>query len=415
MTEASPTRAERIISRCRELARLTDVPGETTRLFLSLATREAHTKLLGWMREVNLETRTDDTGSLRTIRRTANPNAPTLLLFSHIDTVLNAGPFDGVLGVVLSLAALEELSTSPLPFSIELIALSEEEGIRFGFPFLSSLALTGQLTAEHLARTDADGITVADAIRNFGLNPHHISSTCSLSPNTFAALEIHIEQGPVLDAANESIAVVEGIIGQSRLRFIFEGHANHAGTTPMPLRHDALAAAAQWITAVEQYAATHNPLVATVGRLEVFPGAVNVIPGRVDASLDIRHPDDTARHEAVTALEAAAQQAATSRGVRVTASLQSEQATVSMNPALTTQLQQAAHRAGHTVRTMSSGAGHDAMIFAPHVPTTMLFVRSPNGLSHHPDETVREQDVEAALATTLDFIRALHEPLTTNH
>jgi allantoate deiminase len=410
MTEAkaaSHARAAKIIDRCRELARLTDTPGDTTRLFLSPATREAHTKLLAWMHAANLGTRIDDIGNLRATRRAANPNAPTLLLFSHIDTVPNAGPFDGILGVILSLAALEELGTSPLSFNIELLALSEEEGIRFARPFLSSLALTGQLTAEHLALADAAGISVATAIRNFGLDPNRLSSSCPLPPNTFAALEIHIEQGPVLDAADESIAVVGAIIGQSRLFLTFEGHANHAGTTPMPLRHDALAAAAQWIIAVEHYAATHNPLVATVGRLEVFPSAVNVIPGRVHASLDIRHPDDTSRREAVTALEAAAHEASASRGIHAAASLQSEQATVPMNPALTTQLQQAAQRTGHQARAMFSGAGHDAMILAPHVPTTMLFVRSPNGLSHHPNETVREQDIEAALATTLEFIHAV--------
>jgi allantoate deiminase len=359
------------------------------------------------MRAANLETRIDDIGNVRALRRSSRPNAPTLLLFSHIDTVPNAGPFDGVLGVILSLAALEELGSTSLPFNIELIALSEEEGVRFSFPFLSSLAITNQLTAEHLARTDADAVSVADAIRNFGLDPNNIAATCPLPPNTFAALEVHIEQGPVLDTADESIAVVESIIGQSRLRFTFEGHANHAGTTPMSLRHDALAAASQWITAVENYAASHNPLVATVGRLEVLPGGINIVPGLVHATLDLRHPDDTIRRQAVATLEAAAQQAASSRGVSSTSSLQSEQPSVPMNRALTTQLQQAAHRAGPAARTVFSGAGHDAMILAPHVPTGMLFVRSPHGLSHHPDETVREADVEAALATTLEFIRTL--------
>ncbi|HEX4154860.1 MAG TPA: allantoate amidohydrolase [Acidobacteriaceae bacterium] len=412
MTEGSPqstSRAAKIIDRCRELACITDVPGGTTRLFLSPATREAHTKLLGWMQQAQLETRIDDIGNVRGIRRSAIAGAPTLLLFSHIDTVPNAGPFDGLLGVILSLAAIEELNDQHtiLPFNIELIALSEEEGIRFTFPFLSSLALTGQLAPAHLTRTDANSITVAEALRNVGLNPDRVPTSCALLPNTFAALEVHIEQGPVLDEANESIAVVRGIIGQSRLCFAFEGQANHAGTTPMPLRHDALAAAAEWIVAVERCAATHSPLVATVGRLEVLPGGINIVPGRVNATLDLRHPDDRVRREAVVILQAAAQQAAASRGVRATSSLESEQATFPMNAVLTTQLQQAAHRAGPGARALFSGAGHDAMILAPHVPTAMLFVRSPHGLSHHPDETVREADVEAALATTLEFIRTL--------
>jgi allantoate deiminase len=409
MSQSTPisSRAARVIERCRELARITDVPGETTRLFLSPATREAHDLLLGWMGSAGLETRVDDIGNLRAVRYAAHADAPTLLLFSHIDTVPNAGAFDGPLGVLLGLAAIEQLGATPFPFHIELIALSEEEGVRFAFPFLSSLALAGQLTPEHLARTDADGITVAEAIRNFGLDAGHIPPSCALQPNTFAALEVHIEQGPILDTANEPIAVVEGIIGQSRLQLTFDGQANHAGTTPMALRQDALAAAAEWIVDVERYAANHESMVATVGRIEVLPGGINIIPGRVHASLDLRHPDDAVRREAVSALETAAHQASATRGVRATVTLQSEQAAVRMNPELARQMQQAAQRAGHDARTMFSGAGHDAMILAPHVPTTMLFVRSPGGLSHHPGETVREEDVDAALATTLELIRAL--------
>lgn len=401
------SRAARIIARCRELARISDVPGETTRLFLSPATRDAHNLLLGWMRDAGLETRVDDIGSVRGLRRAASAEAPTLLLFSHIDTVPNAGAFDGPLGVLLALAAIEELCTQSLPFHIELIAFSEEEGVRFGFPFLSSLAATGQLAPEDLQRKDSAGISVADALREFGLDPERIAASCPLPAGSFAALEVHIEQGPVLDAANEPLAIVEGIIGQSRLSFNFHGHANHAGTTPMSLRHDALAAAAQWITAVESYASARDPLVATVGRIEVLPGGGNVIPGDVMATLDLRHPDDRVRWEAVAALQTAAEQAGATRGVRVTSTLRSQQATVPMNRALTGHLERAAARTGHTARTMFSGAGHDAMILATHVPTTMLFVRSPGGLSHHPDEAVREADVEAALATVLEFVRTL--------
>jgi allantoate deiminase len=410
MSESTPTaarRAARIIEHCRELARVTDVPGETTRLFLSPATREAHQLLLGWMRDAGLDMRVDDIGNVRGVLPSTTPDAPTLLLFSHIDTVPDAGAFDGPLGVLLALAAVEELRAYPPPFAIEIIAFSEEEGVRFGLPFLSSLAATSQLTSAHLERKDAEGLSVAKAVRNFGLNPERVASSCALPSNIFAALEVHIEQGPVLDAANEPLAVVEGIIGQSRLGFTFAGHANHAGTTPMSLRHDALAAAAQWITSVETYAAIHNPLVATVGRLEVLPGSGNVIPGRVTATLDLRHPDDAKRRQAVAALQEAATEAGAARGVRVASVLHSEQATTPMNPALSGHLRQAAECAAYTARMMFSGAGHDAMILAPHVPTTMLFVRSPQGLSHHPDEAVRQDDVEAALATVLEFIRTL--------
>jgi len=404
MSQTASNRAAKVIERCRELARITDVPGETTRLFLSSATRDAHTLLTWWLRQDGLEARTDDAGNLRAVRRSAKADAPTLVLFSHIDTVPNAGAFDGPLGVLIGLAALEELGATPLPFHVELIAFAEEEGVRFSFPFLSSLAVTGQLSAELLARTDAAGVSVAQAIRDFGLDPDRIPQSCPLAPNVFAALEVHIEQGPVLENDNASLAVVETIVGQSRLNLTFTGQANHAGTTPMPLRHDALAAAAQWIVEVERYASDHTQLVATVGRIEALPGAMNVVPGTVNLTLDVRHPKDESRHAAVAHLLTKAEAAGALRGVRVKANLLAEQKAVPMDRALTVHLHQAAERTGHDAKPMFSGAGHDAMILAPHVPTTMLFVRSPGGLSHHPDESVREEDVKAALATVVNLL-----------
>ncbi|HZL26200.1 MAG TPA: allantoate amidohydrolase [Acidobacteriaceae bacterium] len=410
MPNETQTRAVRTIERCRELARITDVPGETTRLFLSEATRDAHALLLAWMAGAGLETRTDDAGNVRGLRLGAMPNGPTLLFFSHIDTVPNAGAFDGPLGVLLALTVIEELATTPLPFDIELIAFSEEEGARFSFPFLSSLAVTGQLTEEHLAKQDAAGVSVKQALRNFGLHPERIAETCALPAQTFAALEVHIEQGPVLEAEDMSLAVVESIVGQSRFLLTFTGHANHAGTTPMALRKDALAATAQWIAEVERYALDHKQLVATVGHVEVLPGAANVVPGLVRATLDVRHPSDASRHAATAVLLTKAEAAGELRGVRVKAEIKMQQNAVPMDHALTTQLADAAERAGFPINSMFSGAGHDAMILAPHVPTTMLFLRSPNGLSHHPDETVREQDVEAAIATVLEFVTGLRPP-----
>ena len=404
MSQAGPSRAAKVIERCRELARISDVPDETTRLYLSSATRDAHTLLTWWLRQAGLEARTDDAGNLRAIRRSAKADAPTLVLFSHIDTVPNAGAFDGPLGVLIALAALEELGATPLPFHVELIAFAEEEGVRFSFPFLSSLAVTGQLSAELLARTDAAGVSVAQAIRNFGLDPDRIPQSCPLAPDTFAALEVHIEQGPVLESDNASLAVVETIVGQSRLNLTFTGQANHAGTTPMPLRHDALTAAAQWIVEVERYASDHTQLVATVGRIEALPGAMNVVPGTVNVTLDVRHPKDESRHAAVAHLLTKAEAAGALRGVRVKANLLAEQKAVPMDRALTVHLHQEAERPGNDVKPMFSGAGHDAMILAPHVPTTMLFVRSPGGLSHHPEESVREEDVKAALATVVNLL-----------
>ena len=409
MAERYSGRAARAVARCRELARVTDVPGEITRLYLSPATRDAHTLVGWWMRQAGLAVRVDDAGSLRGLRRSvAGDEAPTLVLFSHLDTVPNAGPFDGPLGVLLGLAAIEELAGEALPFHIELIAFSEEEGIRFGFPFLSSRAAVGTLTEEDLQRTDADGISVADAMRGFGLEPAHVETSCRLRAETRAALEIHIEQGPVLEGEDLPLGVVDAIIGQSRLELTFSGQANHAGTTPMPLRRDALVAASLWIAEVERFALGYKQLVATVGRIEVQGGAVNVVPGEVRLSLDVRHPSDESRHAAVARLLTKAEGIGAQRDVRVRAKLLSEQAAVPLNQALADGLAAAAEGSGYGVQRMFSGAGHDAMILAPHVPTALLFVRSPGGLSHHPEETVREEDAEAALATVLELISSLH-------
>jgi allantoate deiminase len=272
------------------------------------------------------------------------------------------------------------------------------------------MAATGQVVPATLERRDSQGMSVAEALYGFGLRPQNIAKSCALASEVFAALEVHIEQGPVLEAEDLSLGVVEAIVGQSRFELTFTGQANHAGTTPMRLRHDALAAAAQWVTDVERYAANYQQLVATVGQLEVSPGAVNVVPGEVRATLDVRHPKDESRHAAVANLLTKAELAAAQRGVRVSARAMSKQAAVSMNRRLTVALQEAAARAGHETHAMFSGAGHDAMILAPLVPTTMLFVRSPGGLSHHPDETVRVVDVEAALGTVLEFVHGLKPP-----
>ena len=407
MTRIYSPRAERVIARCRELASVTDVPGETTRLFLSPATRDAHTLVGWWMRQAGCEVRVDDVGNLRALRRSFDPDAPTLLLFSHLDTVPNAGAFDGPLGVLLGLAAVEELAGEPLPFHIEVVAFSEEEGVRFGFPFLSSLAATGALTADLLLRRDAQGVSVEEALKSFGLQPTRINDSCALRPNTRAAIEVHIEQGPVLEESDVALGIVESIIGQSRLELTFSGQANHAGTTPMPLRRDALTAAAEWVVEVERFALGYKQLVATVGRLEASPNAVNVIPGDVRVSLDVRHPSDESRHAAVARLLTRAEQIATQRDIRIRAKLLSEQATVPLSAPLAEGLEAAAEFSGYPAMRMFSGAGHDAMILAPFVPTTMLFVGTPGGLSHHPDEDVREEDVEAALAAVLELITHL--------
>ena len=350
--------------------------------------------------------RVDAAGNLRATYRGVL-GAKTLLIASHLDTVPNAGAFDGVLGVVMGIALVEQLRGRLLPFAVEVIGFAEEEGVRFGRPFLGSLALLGRLDAETLALTDQGGQSVAMAIEEFGANPEALEQAQIETATTLGYLEIHLEQGPVLERAGAALGVVQAIAGQTRARLHFTGQANHAGTTPMVLRHDALAAAAAWVSAVEEVAHATDGVVGTVGRLEVLPGAGNVIPSEVVATLDLRHPDDSVRTHTTTKLFACAQQAATERGVSVSWEITLEQSAVLMDDRMCRTLQRAAEAAGYRADLMTSGAGHDAMVLAPMVPSTMLFVRTPGGVSHHPAETVRVEDVEAALGTGIEFLRML--------
>ncbi len=411
MTGTYTDRAIRVIDRCRKIAACTEVPGETTRFFLTPPMHVVHELVRGWMEAAGMTVHVDAIGNIRGLWPGFTQESPRLLIGSHLDTVPNAGAFDGILGVVLGVAVVEELRGQHLPFAIEVLGFSEEEGMRFSKPFLGSLALVNKLDAKTLALTDRNGVSVAEAIQAYGLDPTQLPAA-TLANETFAYLEFHIEQGPVLESEDASLGIVEALVGQTRAELIFAGQANHAGTTPMQLRHDALAAAAEWIVAVEDYGRSHDSLVATVGKIEATPGAGNVIAGHVSASLDVRHADDSLREAAVTALLRLAKAAGTKRGVQVSSSMQLDQDAVPLDQHLTALLSKAAAQAGFPSRKMTSGAGHDAMILAPKLPSAMLFLRSPGGLSHHPDETVLPQDVEAALATAMEFLAQLRDDRT---
>jgi allantoate deiminase len=372
---------EKIIICCRELATFTEEPGRTTRTFLSPPMRDVHRTLGAWMERIGMRVSIDAAGNLRGLR--GSETAPRFLIASHLDTVPNAGAFDGPLGVVMGIALVEALGDARPGLAIEVIGFSEEEGVRFGQPFIGSKAVVGTLTLTP---------EISQAIRDFGLDD---APEATLSPHAIGYLEIHIEQGPVLESLNLPIGVVEAIAGQSRLNVTFTGHSNHAGTTPMHLRHDALAAAAEWINFVESY--PNDGLVATVGSIQVTPNATNVVPGTAVLSLDVRHAIDATRHNAVAALKEKATAIAAERNISVTFEERLDQSAVPMDATLTGKLAPGAPR-------MVSGAGHDAMIVAPFLPTAMLFLRSPGGISHHPDETVLPGDVAAAFEAALRFL-----------
>ncbi len=389
---------------CDRIAAHTDVPGTITRLFLSPATREVHALLGAEMQALGMQVRIDAAGNLRGTYLAASPAERTLLLGSHIDTVPDAGRYDGILGVALPLALIHLVAPRRLACNVEVIAFSEEEGVRFRTPFIGSKALTGGLTGPMLELADAAGVTVAQALADFPVDP---VASVAMTPGTFAFVEVHIEQGPVLEAAELPLGIVETIVGQTRLELTFAGQANHAGTTPMAMRRDALAAAAVFITTVETLARQQDGLVATVGVIHAQPGAPNIIPGKVTLSLDIRHADDCIRLRFRRALTAEARRIAGARGLAVRIRQTSQQASVPMDTALVQDLAEAVDSAGQHAQRMPSGAGHDAMILAPHVPSAMLFLRTPGGLSHHPDEAVLTGDIEAALRTLLQFVERL--------
>ncbi len=336
----------------------------------------------------------------------AQLDAPRLLMGSHLDTVPNAGAYDGVLGVVLPIALLGALNGRRLPFAIEVVGFSEEEGVRFSTPFIGSRALVGRVDEGLLSRQDGQGISIGKAIEDFGLNPAEIAQA-AMQDNVLGYVEFHIEQGPVLENVDHPLGVVEAIAGQSRLEFTFIGHANHAGTTPMNLRHDALAAAAEWIGAVEQRGLNTSGLAATVGAIQAKPGATNAIAGETRVTLDVRHRHDEARNRAVDYLVQQAEDVATRRGLRMRWNVLMDQPAVPMDPFLVSQVEQAVSSAGCEPYRMVSGAGHDAMILAEKVPAAMIFLRTPGGISHDPAESVEVGDVTKAIDCGLHLLDQL--------
>lgn len=385
---------------------MTEEPGRITRRFLTPPVHQVHAYLRQGMEALGMDVRIDAVGNLRGLWMPENAVQRRLIMGSHIDTVPDAGAFDGVLGVIMALEWVRLAQEIGFPAAIEVIAFSEEEGVRFGVPFIGSRAVAGRFDPSLLTIKDAEGVSLDEAIRGFGLDPAKILEA-AIEPEGAAFVEVHIEQGPVLETEGLSVAVVTGIVGQTRLSLEFTGHANHAGTTPMNLRRDALAAVAEWITVVEAFTQRTEGLVATAGKISVEPNAGNVIPGKARVSLDVRHIRDLARNSAVEELISKGCAIAERRGLTFECTRLMNEPAVSMDQRLTAYLAEAVEEAGYPPKEMPSGAGHDAMVMAMRMPTAMLFLRSPGGISHHPDETVLEQDVEAALYVGRRFLERL--------
>ena len=382
------------MQRCDALGACSEEPGKLTRSFASDAMRRAHEHVIGWMRESGMTVRKDNVGNLRGRYESHSGEGATLILGSHLDSVRDAGRYDGPLGVLVAIAAVQALHerNARLPFAIEVVGFADEEGLRFGTTYLASSALAGAFDAAELDRADARGVTMREAIRAFGGDPARLAEDRWNGGRLLGYCEVHIEQGPVLEARGLPVGVVSAIAGQSRYQLTFTGEAAHAGT-PMDRRKDALAAASVFVQAVEGYASGHEGLVATVGQLTVQPGAANVVPGEVALSLDLRHANDADRLIASERLIDIATEIAKHRSIALATRRSSENATVPCAPRPTAMLAQAVEELGYPPMRLASGAGHDAVVMAGLTEVAMLFVRCKGGISHHPAESVTEEDV----------------------
>ncbi|MGR7994700.1 allantoate amidohydrolase [Xanthobacter sp. ZOL 2024] len=413
--DPAPLDGATLTERLKELAAFSDVPGELTRLTLSPAHKRAAAQVSFWMRQAGMsQVHMDATGTITGRYAADRENAKTLLVGSHIDTVRNAGIYDGNLGVVVAIAAVEELSRQGrrLPFAIEVAAFADEEGVRFLSTLTSSKAMAGLFDPSALDDMDTQGISRAEALKSFGA-PVETLAECRRDPaTTLGYVEVHIEQGPVLEAAGAPLGIVTGIAGASRGHVRVRGQAGHSGTLPMPMRHDALAAAAEMILAVEARGrADADTLVTTVGTLLVGGGAVNVVPGEVQFSLDIRSLSDELRARAIADIEEAARAIAAHRGVQVTFDMRHHVPAALCHGPLKDRMAEVVEDLGVPVVRLPSGAGHDAMVFRDVLPMAMLFVRSENG-SHNPREYASPADIGLAARALYAFFLKTAEATT---
>jgi allantoate deiminase len=399
MNTATLTEAQLLLDRCDELASISSRPDRLERVHLSAEHRAANDLVAGWMREAGLSTWQDAAGNQCGRLEGSEPGLPALLLGSHIDTVPDAGRYDGMLGVLLAIAVVRRIHDSglALPFALEVVAFSDEEGTRFGTALLGSRALAGTWKDEWWNLTDKDGISLFEAFQDFGLDPARLPSAFRRPENLVGYLEAHIEQGPILDDADRRLAVVSSIAGARRFSLEMVGKAGHAGGTPYDRRRDALVGASELVVEIERLSKQRG-VIGTVGRLQAFPGGVNVIPGRVEFSLDLRAEFDHDRDESLRLIFAAAHEIAERRGLVFHQTEIYRADAVRCDLGLRAAIEAGIHTTGDLEpKSIWSRAGHDGMAVVAVTPIAMLFLRCRAGISHHPDEAVKKADVAAAL------------------
>ena len=401
---------ERILDLADDLAHWSESSGSLTCTFFSDAHRATARQLRDWFAAAGLATEIDVIGNVVGRRPGARAEGRTLILGSHYDTVRDAGKYDGRFGILCALVVLESLGGVPLPFTIELIGFSEEEGVRFATPYLGSRAVVGKFDASLIDVRDSGGRRLGDVIAAAGYDVGRLPSLARQTDQILGYLEVHIEQGPVLLNDDIPVGIVTSIAGSARYALEIEGAVGHAGTVPMNARHDALLAAAEIALFVERRAAARPGLVGTVGRFEVPNGAINVIPRRCELSLDLRAQDDATLEEALADILNEAQTIATRRGVRLSIRELSRARAVPCAPRLQQLLAESIARANVPIRRLTSGAGHDAAMFDGFTDIGMLFVRCGNGgISHSRLETVTAQDAGIAALVLRDALMRLAE------
>lgn len=401
--------ATTVMERCDLLSNISEEDDALTRPFGSQAMREVNKIVSGWMRDAGMTVRQDAIKNL--IGRYEGDGDKTLVLGSHLDTVRDAGKYDGILGVMVALACVQRLHDrdEKLPFSIEVVAFADEEGLRFGTTFLGSSVYAGTFDRERLKLQDHSGTNLWDAVRDFGGDPDALERDGRKGEDLLGYCEVHIEQGPVLEEKDLPAGVVTGIQGQSRIRVNFTGKAGHAGTVPMSNRKDALCAAAEFVLEVETACKVQPGAVATVGEISALPGAANVIPGEAELSLDLRHADDAVRESLRDHFEQRAQEIGRSRSCECHWQVRQETPAVPADEDLTGLLGRALQDTGNSIARMPSGAGHDAAQMAALTPAAMLFVRCEEGISHNPAESVEKEDVDVAIEVMGNFLELVAE------
>jgi allantoate deiminase len=411
--DGGPSLGREIVSRINTLGAISETPDHLTRIFLTLEHRAAADLLLSWMRAAGMRAHLDVIGNVCGRYEGEQPGLPCLMLGSHYDTVRDAGKWDGPLGLITAIASVGDLHRRGLrlPFAIEVIGFADEEGVRFASTLLGSRAVAGSFDESVLGGKDRDGISMREALSRFGLDPDRIGAAARVRSELLGYVELHIEQGPVLESENLPVGVVTVISGATRLAVSLTGMAGHAGTVPMLLRRDALAGAAECIVAIETFCRTdQGGLVGTVGAIHAMPGATNVIPGQVSFTIDIRAASDAHRKLAVADIVRQIETIAARRQLVLQADVTHENRTVPCAPWLRRQVADAVAGEGYRVFELPSGAGHDGMAMVAVTDVAMVFVRCRGGISHHPDEHVDVADADTGAHVLLRLIENFHPP-----